>query len=175
MEGKALLLSPHVHYQSSLNEILPAQHHLSFHHRPSTLVRSLTVCRHWRLFLLLKKQFSKNSQVFPRSSHWAGSLKCNVYDFRQDLFIRLSWFSFFSFFICVLILEREERNRNIDVREKHQLAASQTCPDRILNPQPRHVPWPGIELATFWFAGQHPTHWATLIRAEDLSISIHSF
>ena len=24
--------------------------------------------------------------------------------------------------------------------------------------QPRHVPWPGIELATFWFAGHHPTH-----------------
>ena len=25
------------------------------------------------------------------------------------------------------------------------------CPDLGLNPQPRHAPWPGIKLLTFWF------------------------
>ena len=39
--------------------------------------------------------------------------------------------------------------------EKHQSVASHT------HPQPRHVPWPGIELAIFHFVGQHPTNWAT--------------
>ena len=31
--------------------------------------------------------------------------------------------------------------------------------------QPRHVHWLGIELTTFWFAGQHSIHWATPARA----------
>ena len=34
-------------------------------------------------------------------------------------------------------------------------------------PQPRHVPWLGIRLATLWFAGQHSIHWATPARAEN--------
>ena len=37
------------------------------------------------------------------------------------------------------------------------------CPNRQLNPQPRHVFWPGIEPATFWCMGQcsnQPTHLA---------------
>ena len=33
-----------------------------------------------------------------------------------------------------------ERERNIDVREKHQLGASHMCPDLGLNPKPRYVP-----------------------------------
>ena len=28
-------------------------------------------------------------------------------------------------------------------------------------PQPRHLPWLGIKLATLWFIGQHVIHWAT--------------
>ena len=32
-------------------------------------------------------------------------------------------------------------------------------------PQPRHVPWPGIEPVTFRFTGQHSIHWATPARA----------
>ena len=34
-------------------------------------------------------------------------------------------------------------------------------------PATRHVPWPGIKPATFWFAGQHPTQWATPLRANQ--------
>ena len=47
----------------------------------------------------------------------------------------------------LLILERaegreEERERNTDVREIHQSAASCRHTDQGLNPQPRHVPCP---------------------------------
>ena len=31
--------------------------------------------------------------------------------------------------------------------------------------QPRHVPWPGIEPATFWISGWHSFQWATPARA----------
>ena len=46
---------------------------------------------------------------------------------------------------CLLILERDEgrekeRERNIDVREKHSSAASCMYPDLRQNPQPKHVP-----------------------------------
>ena len=33
-------------------------------------------------------------------------------------------------------------------------------------PQPRHVPWLGIEPVTLWFTGWHSIHWATPIRAK---------
>ena len=47
--------------------------------------------------------------------------------------------------------ERErERERDGDVREKHQLVASHSLPKQGLNPQPRYVPWLGIEPAAFW-------------------------
>ena len=44
-----------------------------------------------------------------------------------------------------LFLERREgrekkRERNIDVREKHQLVVSHTCPNSGPNPQLRQVP-----------------------------------
>ena len=54
-----------------------------------------------------------------------------------------------------------ETERNTDVREKHQLVASHTCPDQGLSPQPRYVPCPGIKPATFgaWFDAVR--NWAT--------------
>ena len=36
------------------------------------------------------------------------------------------------------------------MRAKHWLIDSCTCPDQGLNPQPRWVPWLGIELTNFW-------------------------
>ena len=33
---------------------------------------------------------------------------------------------------------------------------------------PRHLPWPGIKPVTFCFAGQHPTNWATPLRARQV-------
>ena len=32
-------------------------------------------------------------------------------------------------------------------------------------PQPRHLPWLGIELATLWFTGRHLIHWVTPAKA----------
>ena len=78
----------------------------------------------------------------------------------------------FHFFACScpihLFLEKgkeKERKRNIDMREKHGLVASHTCPNQGPKPQPRHVPWPGIEQVTFCFVRRHPTNWVTLVRA----------
>ena len=61
-----------------------------------------------------------------------------------------------------------ERERNIDVREKHRWVASLSCLHQGPNLQPRLVPWPGIEPATFRFAEGHPTSWATPIKAGTL-------
>ena len=76
-----------------------------------------------------------------------------------------------------MILETEEgrekeRARNINAREKYRSVASCMCPDWGLNLQPRHVPWPGIEPVTLWFAGWHPANWATLARARASHICI---
>ena len=45
--------------------------------------------------------------------------------------------------------ENKGGERDIDVREKHQLVASHTFPVQELNLQPRYVPWLGIKPATF--------------------------
>ena len=60
-----------------------------------------------------------------------------------------------------------ERKKNTDVRDKHRSIASSTHPDRGLNPQPRHMPWPGITPATFWCTGQHCNKLSHPVRATD--------
>ena len=60
-------------------------------------------------------------------------------------------------------------------QEKHLLAASRMCPDWGLNPQPRHLPWPGIELATFHFVGWCPTKWATAVGAIVMALELGEF
>ena len=79
-------------------------------------------------------------------------------------------FLFFKDFIYLLLRERRregerERERNINVWEKHWLVASHT-PNWGTGPEPRHVPWLGIKLVTFWFTDQHSIHWATPARTE---------
>ena len=63
--------------------------------------------------------------------------------------------------------ERERKKKNTDVRDKHRSVASSTHPDRGLNPQPRHMPWPGITPATFWCTGQHCNKLGHPVRATD--------
>ena len=46
-----------------------------------------------------------------------------------------------------------------------RLAAFCTRSNRGPSPQPRHVPWPGIQPATFWLLDNASTNWATLARA----------
>ena len=62
----------------------------------------------------------------------------------------------------------KEKERNL-----HRLFLTRLQPGT--RPQPRHVPWPGIELATFPFAGWWPTHtswgWMKLLRPSTLWIT----
>ena len=68
-----------------------------------------------------------------------------------------------------LLLEREEGREK--GRERHPCARDTwigcllITPNWSPGPQPRHVPWPGIQPATFQFAGQHSIHWTTAVRA----------
>ena len=49
--------------------------------------------------------------------------------------------------------------------ERETLTGCLSCtPQPGANPQPRHVPWPGIELRTFHFAEGRPANWATPVR-----------
>ena len=59
----------------------------------------------------------------------------------------------------LLILDREgrrrKRERNIDVRQKHWLVVSWTCPNQRPKPQLRFGPWLGIKPMTFWLTGRY--------------------
>ena len=60
-----------------------------------------------------------------------------------------------------------EKERNIDVGEKHWSLASHTLPAGDLARNPGMYPaWLAIEPETFQFAGWHAIHWATPARAE---------
>ena len=62
--------------------------------------------------------------------------------------------------------ERErEGERNMDVKQKHWSVAYFMHPDQRLNPQPRYVPWPGIEPTTFWYMQQPSYQLKHLARA----------
>ena len=83
--------------------------------------------------------------------------------------------SLLSMSVSLLFLEREEgrekeRERNTDVWEKHQSIASPMCPNWGQGPQPMHVPWLGVEPVTVHLSEWHPTPWATLIKANLVSI-----
>ena len=54
-----------------------------------------------------------------------------------------------------------ETEREIDMREKHQLVVSYTHPNQGSNLQPRCVPWPGTEPATLGVRDDAPTAGAT--------------
>ena len=83
-----------------------------------------------------------------------------------------------SFFLFVLTWEQffiafgekgrkgvMEREKNIDVREKHWLSASHTIPDPGW-----YAPRLGIEPATFRLQDNAPTNWATLSRANSYKV-----
>ena len=75
----------------------------------------------------------------------------------------------FFFFFRERGEEREKkRERNIHTREKHRSVASLSRPDWGRNQPPTHVPWQGIELVTFHFAGWCPTNRVTPGRAHTL-------
>ena len=55
--------------------------------------------------------------------------------------------------------------------EKHQISCLLSTPNQGSGPQPRYVPWLGIEPVTFQFAGQHWIHWDTPARPHIVLIS----
>ena len=68
---------------------------------------------------------------------------------------------FFLGFYVFVFRERGregEKERNMNVRKKHQSSASCIRPDQGPGWQPRHVPLPGIDLATFHIAEQCPAN-----------------
>ena len=73
-------------------------------------------------------------------------------------------FIFFRFYLFIFRERGRERGRE---GEKHRSITSHMCPGHTplwqLNLQPRHVPQPGIEPVTFWFAWRCPVNWATLV------------
>ena len=72
---------------------------------------------------------------------------------------------FFKDFIYLLLERGREGERNISVQDIHRLSPLTHPQAGDLALQPRHVPWPGTELVTLWFAGRRSTHWATPARA----------
>ena len=75
-------------------------------------------------------------------------------------------FFFNERFYLLTFREREEgRKRNTDVGEKCQSGCLLHVPNWGPGPSPRPVPWPRIDLVTFWLAGWCPTPWATPVRA----------
>ena len=60
---------------------------------------------------------------------------------------------------------QKKKGRETLMQERNWSVASRKHPVQGLNPQSRHVPWPGIEPA------DAPTSWATLVRAVCLLVS----
>ena len=115
---------------------------------------------------------------FRKQRSWVvGSLQdgsCLTYLLFYFIFLILIWGG------CLLIFrekgrgERERgwgRDGNIVVREKHWLAILHMLPDWGSNPQPRYVPWLGVEPATFCCTGQHSNQLNLLSRAPSLSFT----
>ena len=96
-------------------------------------------------------------QCFVDRQHSAlAALMIGPFSQHSDLsiFIPLLTYSILIYMYC------EGKYNCINMRGKHWL-----YPGWGPNPQPRHVPCPGIKLATLHFVGQCPYNWATLVRA----------
>ena len=70
---------------------------------------------------------------------------------------------FFKYFIY-LFLDRGKGGRKRG-RETSMCGCLSHHPSWGPGPQPRHVPWLGIEPVTLWFTGQHLVYWTTLVKA----------
>ena len=71
---------------------------------------------------------------------------------------------YFYFWRLYLFISREGKGRR--KRERNSAWLPLAHPLLGPGPQPRHVPWLGIELATLWFADLGLIHWATLVQAQ---------
>ena len=82
--------------------------------------------------------------------------------------------TFFSYFVLFIFREKEGKGKQLSLREGEKQRLPEIhwsligylshTPNWGPGPQPRHVPWLGIELATLWFTGWRSIHWATPAR-----------
>ena len=93
------------------------------------------------------------------------ALSCSLY--RQCSFPK-SWSFLKKDFIIYFLVGKGGRKRG---RETSMCGCLSHAPYRGPGPQPRHVPWLGIELTTLWLAGWHTIHWATPARARSFSLT----
>ena len=61
---------------------------------------------------------------------------------------------------------KREKERNSNMKEKHGSVASLHIPHQGSNPQPKYVPWLGMEPTTFWCTGRHSNQLNLLARAQ---------
>ena len=109
----------------------------------------------------------KNTLFFQLTKYVCWESDCKiVFIFFISLFSLLPIF-FKRFYLVLERGEGKEKGRNINMQEKHQMVASRVPPAGEPGPQPRLVPWPGIEIEpmTFQFTGECSIHWATPARA----------
>ena len=137
----------------------------------------------------------------PKLDKWY--LQCGIWNYINDIFfILLNWdhglvllhhdnitsvyyflwscmssFSkqvfFFFFFLTILFIFREGKGGTKRGWETSTCGCLSCAPYRAPGPQPRHVPWLGIEPATFWNILWHSIHWATLARATSRSLLLN--
>ena len=97
-------------------------------------------------------------------------IKRTIFFFFQDFFLKLTlqWKIFLEKILFIFRDRKREgereKERIINMWEKHRWVASHMPPNRTW-PALTHVPWLGIEPATFHFAGWYPTNWAMPARA----------
>ena len=80
------------------------------------------------------------------------------------------FFLFKNFYLKFYLLFFQRGRQGEREGERHWSVASLTLPDWGPYLKPRHVPWPGIELATFCFVDRCPANWATPVRATYILI-----
>ena len=82
----------------------------------------------------------------------------------------IEYYKYLFFFKILFIYFREGKGGRKKGRETSMCGWLSCAPNWGPGPQPRHVPWLGVEPVTLWFAGQHSVHWATPARAIYISI-----
>ena len=70
-----------------------------------------------------------------------------------------------------LFIFRERGREGEKGRETSMCGCLSCTPHWGPGPEPRHVPWLGIEPVTLWFSGCHLIHWATPARAMSPNFS----
>ena len=127
-------------------------------------------------FIVIQLRLSAFSPHYPFLPPLWLLFDCSWFQCLQLYFV--CFFSFVDYFISCLIgiitpffkdfiylfLERGEGREK---RKEPMYGSLSHAPYWGPGPQPRHVPWLGIQPATLWFAGWHSIHLATPARVQN--------